>query len=129
MPMLYAFLVRSSNLGSRSTDMKFLTGRLILLTMAAVIAVSSLSAQITTYQVTPTVTGTQITELDRRIASLEENKTETRLVRIETLLEAAAKSADQTRQTMLAVLVPVVALTLEALFRLASAASILRKKS
>jgi len=126
--MLYAFLIRSSDLGSRSTDMKFLTARLILLTIAAVIAVSTLSGQITTYQVTPTVTGTQISELDRRVASLEENKTEARLVKIETLLEVAAKSAEATRQTMLAVLVPVVALTIEALFRLASAATVFRPR-
>jgi hypothetical protein len=108
--------------------MKFLTARLILLTVAAVIAVSTLSGQITTYQVTPTVTGTQISELDRRVASLEENKTEARLVKIETLLEVAAKSAEATRQTMLAVLVPVVALTIEALFRLASAATVFRPR-
>lgn len=126
--MLYAFLIRSSKIGSRRTDMKFTTARLTLLTIAAIIAVSNLSGQITNYQTAPTVAGTQITDLDRRVASLEENKTEARLVKIETLLEVAAKSAEATRQTTLAVLVPVIALTLEALFRLASAATQFRTK-
>lgn len=107
--------------------MSFSTARLTLLTLALMFAVTMISAQIG-YREQPTVTGTQITELDRRVANLEENKTEARLVRIETLLQESAKSSEATRETMVAVLVPVCLLTLEALFRLGSALP-LKKKS
>lgn len=104
--------------------MKFATARLAMLAIAAIVAVSTLVAQSTTYIVPRadnSITAAQISDIDRRVTLLESNKYDTRLVRIETLLEQAAQASESSRQTMLAILVPVGLLTLEALFRLASA--------
>ncbi len=105
----------------------FTKARITLLAFAMIFAVGTLSAQIG-YREAQTVTGTQISELDRRIANLEENRIDSRLVRIETMLQESAKASEATRQTMLAVLVPVTLLTLEALFRLGAALPLKKKQ-
>ena len=90
-------------------------------------AFTNLFGQAQVYQLPQTVTATQISELDRRVENLEASKMDARLIRIETLMEAAAKSAEANRQTNVAILVPVCLLTLEAIFRIGSTWS-LRKK-
>lgn len=122
---MFKFLVRSSRLGPEMLTMRML--RFSLLALGLLFAFSSLFAQATIYQLPQTVTGAQISDLDRRIENLEASKMDARLIRIETLMEAAAKAAEANRQTNVAILVPVCLLTLEAIFRIGSTWS-LRKK-
>lgn len=107
--------------------MKFASTRLTLWIAGLLYAVVSLFAQ-PRYQ-TPSppketivvenpVTETQIGDLARRVQILEENKTDTRLTKIETILEQAAKSSDSNQAMLRAILVPLGLLCMDAVFRL-----------
>jgi hypothetical protein len=111
--------------------MRFAPTRMAMLAVGFLVSLSALFGQ-SHYQIVQAVpenpvTETQLSDLNRRIETLEAGKMDARLVRIETLLEQTAKASEASRQTMVAVLVPVSLLTLEALFRLGSALP-LRKK-
>jgi hypothetical protein len=73
------------------------------------------------------VTETQIGDLARRVQILEENKTDTRLTKIETILEQGAKSAESNAALLRAILVPLGLLCMEAVFRLFTALPVLRE--
>lgn len=107
--------------------MKFTTARLTLWSAGLLYVAVSLLAQ-PQYQthsspretivVENPVTENQIGDLTRRVQTLEENKTDTRLTKIETILEQAAKSSESNASLLRAILVPLGLLVMEAVFRI-----------
>ena len=107
--------------------MKFTSTRLTLWIAGMLYVVVSISGQ-DRYQlpsppretvvVENPVTETQIGDLARRVQGLEENKTDTRLTKIETILEQTAKSSDSNQALLRAILVPLGLLCMEAVLRL-----------